>query len=357
VPDALQPALLDFPVRGLDAEREATAQPPGTARDAQNVRAFEALTRRGRGGRRPGLNKYIPETVTGEVGHRVQHLNFVVTAGEDGLYCDGEGVPEGGSGKQPNPYCELNPQDVAFIQAKLEGMDWTSAFHSYSGTAALSFDLAVTEGTLILVGFAVYSGILNGQNPDYAVADSAGNTYTLAADAPSYAGTGNERPRMKAWTAFANATGFVTVTVTITWADLTDPGGSPLGGCMCILNYTGPTALNEAADLTVAFGNGAAPTITAQSGVAVEGGHLTVVMFSHVVTISPYTRTPISPYSVILGGTGTTGFFGQDREMTVMALAHPDIDPLFGDCDILVVGGGGVKFWSGLAVRLQSTPL
>ena len=79
---------LTFPVSGIDSSQEFDRQPPQTTIDGLNVRAFESMTQRGRGGSRPGLTPYIPDK--GLPGS-VQSLNFVVmvsdqaTLVEDGL--------------------------------------------------------------------------------------------------------------------------------------------------------------------------------------------------------------------------------------------------------------------------------
>lgn len=66
-----------FPLGGLDVSQEYEMQPAGTSRDALNVRACDPSTMRLRGGSRPGLSKYVPQTVSGLPG-LVQHLNVLV---------------------------------------------------------------------------------------------------------------------------------------------------------------------------------------------------------------------------------------------------------------------------------------
>ena len=72
-------APLPFPLKGLDVMARLEAQPPGTTPHGQNVRAFEALTQRGRGGSRPGLEKHIASTVSGV--HHIQELMTIVSHG------------------------------------------------------------------------------------------------------------------------------------------------------------------------------------------------------------------------------------------------------------------------------------
>jgi hypothetical protein len=60
-PEVLEEA--PFPSHGLNLISEHESQPPGTAVQGVNVRAYEALTQRNRGGSRPGLSRYINATV------------------------------------------------------------------------------------------------------------------------------------------------------------------------------------------------------------------------------------------------------------------------------------------------------
>ena len=136
-PDAF--ADLAFPLKGLDVSVEYGRQPPGTCTTGYNVRCFESLGERARGGSRPGVVKYIDRGVTDgpavlDVGALdfplvVQHLNVIVDPTEEGLPSDnsigpfdtdvplvddpstnnlsdrvpaGRKVRDGGSGNQPN---------------------------------------------------------------------------------------------------------------------------------------------------------------------------------------------------------------------------------------------------------------
>jgi len=78
-----QYASMDFPLNGLDLTTEFELQRPGTTPVGKNVRAYEALTQRGRGGSRPGLVKYLPQQVSGP--HLIQHLNYLVDPSADAL--------------------------------------------------------------------------------------------------------------------------------------------------------------------------------------------------------------------------------------------------------------------------------
>lgn len=58
-------ADLVFPNRGLDVSSGYAEQTPGTTPTGTNVRIFEPLTERGRGGSRPGMRKYGGAVVLG----------------------------------------------------------------------------------------------------------------------------------------------------------------------------------------------------------------------------------------------------------------------------------------------------
>lgn len=66
-----------YPVAGIDRQEEFQEQPALTTAVAKNVRAFESLSDRGRGGSRPGISKYLADTVPSGA-HLIQHLKVIV---------------------------------------------------------------------------------------------------------------------------------------------------------------------------------------------------------------------------------------------------------------------------------------
>lgn len=52
-----------FPILGIDVSQELESQRPGTTPSGDNVRTFEKITYRGRGGVRPGLSKFLNDQV------------------------------------------------------------------------------------------------------------------------------------------------------------------------------------------------------------------------------------------------------------------------------------------------------
>lgn len=70
----VQDITLTFPVNGINVVAPRTAQPEGTCVDATNVRVFDSLEGRARGGSRPGLAKYCANAVVANT--RIQDLNY-----------------------------------------------------------------------------------------------------------------------------------------------------------------------------------------------------------------------------------------------------------------------------------------
>lgn len=81
--------MLTFPEKGVDVRFSLPEQPEGTTSEAQNVRLFEALTHRPRGGSRAGISKYVADQVSGT--NPIQHLNLIVTASGEALGWSFEG--------------------------------------------------------------------------------------------------------------------------------------------------------------------------------------------------------------------------------------------------------------------------
>ncbi len=132
-----------FPVGGVDVSCEFARQPAATTPDAVNVRSYDTLEARLRGGSRPGLSKWIDERVNGNA--LIQHLTVLVDPTTLALSAslipytvdgtetgpDGKLYREGGSGSQPavsllagdidleeNPFAGAAP---AFVQGEAQG--------------------------------------------------------------------------------------------------------------------------------------------------------------------------------------------------------------------------------------------
>jgi hypothetical protein len=94
MPENVQYADVLFPRAGLDVSEEHQLQPGATAARAVNVRLFETLTGRGRGGSRPGLSKLV-ETVHTDADSPIQHLAVVLDTSRSALNKD-DTVANGG---------------------------------------------------------------------------------------------------------------------------------------------------------------------------------------------------------------------------------------------------------------------
>lgn len=74
---------IDFPTYGVDMSLGLSEQRPQTCAVGTNVRLYEPVSLRSRGGSRPGTIQYIPGQVSGT--HLIQMLNTVVYASYAGL--------------------------------------------------------------------------------------------------------------------------------------------------------------------------------------------------------------------------------------------------------------------------------
>jgi hypothetical protein len=81
---------LMFPSLGIDETQPYGNQRRGTCIDAQNVRAFDPVTGRERGGSRPGLTRYFSATVNGD--YSIQEITHLVTNDAIGTESGGQFV-------------------------------------------------------------------------------------------------------------------------------------------------------------------------------------------------------------------------------------------------------------------------
>lgn len=80
---------VQFPLRGLFTAAPYDAQPDGTAPAAANVRAFDTLAGRMRGGSRPGIARHIDQ----DLGGLIQNLNSIVLPSATALGISFDDVP------------------------------------------------------------------------------------------------------------------------------------------------------------------------------------------------------------------------------------------------------------------------
>lgn len=195
---------LVFPENGLETTTEFGRLPPGMTADAENVRAYETLQERKRGGSRPGLSKLIPPQVNGDF--PIQHLNIIVDPTTPALAAEadagGSGVPDtstnnlrlrnpgrtvrsGGSGRPTN----RNIGD-SIPPAEFELADYT-ADQSVNGDGSpltVTLNEAVAAGSLLIalvvidnVGAAQAAPTVeNGNGDAYSLQDTVSFTYVDA---------------------------------------------------------------------------------------------------------------------------------------------------------------------------------
>ena len=56
---------IPFPLQGIDKGRATSEQPIATSPDLKNVRPYDTLDNRARGGQRPGLDKLYSQQIGG----------------------------------------------------------------------------------------------------------------------------------------------------------------------------------------------------------------------------------------------------------------------------------------------------
>jgi hypothetical protein len=188
-----QLADMPFPLSGLDLSVEYERQTPGSTPIGLNVRGFEPLTMRQRGGSRPGLSQYIPEQV-GDVKSVIQHLNFVVDPTEAAVLDNFDDDPNdlldpsnnppgrpirnnglrtirrGGTGRQANIHTPMKKGAFKRVQV-------ASNFNGgLPGT--LSFSSAVKKGDLIIFIYALDPSNTANDPGFLSFSDNQGNSYT-----------------------------------------------------------------------------------------------------------------------------------------------------------------------------------
>lgn len=259
---------MPFPLQGIDLSQGHAYQRPLTCETGVNVRAFEPLSNRAKGGSRSGLSKYLPAQVPAGT-HLIQHLNTVdpsvdsalldwnlewpdftmpgtvslppVTWGipspdpetgtvatmddpSTGARNPGRDVPVGGTGIAPNR--NKPPRTRKYVQS-INGEIET-------GVASLSvtFQSQVRAGSLLCLAVSVANGNIGILAPlpretVLSVADSLGQTYSLAASVDGAATLNNGTWFISRETSlyfFANSLpGLCTVTASFT----TDYAGTP----------------------------------------------------------------------------------------------------------------------------------
>ena len=144
-----------FPLRGIDVACVFDQQPPDSTPVGLNVRAYESLTERARGGSRPGLSRYINAQVSGS--NKIQHLTYIVDPQAVAL---GGGTPPGPP-TAPNRNLFGGSGGLAPVRYPVEpgrtypatGTTFTFTAQFFAGTIGGGFSaIDVATGTLSLNG-------------------------------------------------------------------------------------------------------------------------------------------------------------------------------------------------------------
>lgn len=186
-PDRNQLAEILFPMLGLDVSGAYQSQPVGTTPSEQNVRTYEALTQRGRGGSRPGISKYVPAQHPGGA-NLIQEINVLVTTSKNAL---------------PSSNANNN-----FVQANVTNFP-DSTGNTYSN---ITLSLPVTQGNLIVMAISINGSVLNSHTPT----DTLGNSWQDgSAVGPPGFGASNDHNTVIFWWTIAGASGILNATWTM----------------------------------------------------------------------------------------------------------------------------------------------
>lgn len=216
--DAILPVR--FPVRGIDLSDGISGQPPLTTAVGTNVRAFDSIGLRGRGGSRPGILPIPPGQVPAGA-HLIQHLNTVITTDANavpdttpdypnpvfpnpstpgspeywGYYPDGaprdtrspqDSFPPGGSGYTPNKNGKVTHHLTIYgpsaVKNYSDTQTWTPGTPFYTGFLQPGDTLSATyssAGDPAMSAVGVY-----GVSVNYSLTNTTGDGYVVDAVIP-----------------------------------------------------------------------------------------------------------------------------------------------------------------------------
>lgn len=69
-----------FPLQGIDKGRTTSEQPIATSPDLKNVRPYDTLDNRARGGQRPGLNKLFTQQIGGQAAPIIATISVTIVS-------------------------------------------------------------------------------------------------------------------------------------------------------------------------------------------------------------------------------------------------------------------------------------
>jgi hypothetical protein len=190
-----------FPVAGLDVTCEFDRQPPDTTPGAGNVRSYDSLLSRKRGGSRAGLSRFVNETVNGVA--EIQHLALLVDPQnpalnapvDEGTVPDpstnnlsqrnfGRNVRDGGSGLVPNRNDPRQTSEIKFVQqARTQGVVNDSVTVNLPNLPTVGNHIFVVVRTQASgASPELPSSVRNGGLVDYAEAGTLGSPEAVVTD-------------------------------------------------------------------------------------------------------------------------------------------------------------------------------
>lgn len=186
-----------FPAAGVDVSSEFQRQPPQTTPVGENVRAFDVLAERGRGGSRAGLSRFIDATVDGA--NVIQHLSVVVDPQADALgssESDIDDVPDPSDGgrnlltdgsvrlvrRGGNAFRHLKPQSstptgIALVQVGIGRQDTDDGGANHKSVLFGTGTPAVNGFLLVFIARRS-STLASGAGITFAVINGTGTAYT-----------------------------------------------------------------------------------------------------------------------------------------------------------------------------------
>ncbi len=179
--EANNTATIEFPLAGVDLSGPFDMQAPGTTPAGTNVRSFEPLTQRARGGSRPGLERYLGALPTGSV---IQLLDFIVDPQEDALTADTTEEPLAPFGVEyiddpsSNNFSSRNPPGR---RVRRGGSGYQSNRHKPAGTGTKRTPMLTwpPHGPVILP-FDLTSGLLDATATDPVTSASVAGVFVYS---------------------------------------------------------------------------------------------------------------------------------------------------------------------------------
>lgn len=277
-----KPTEVLFPVAGLNVATSYGQQPKGTTPTGVNVRAFESLANRGRGGSRCGLSQFLPVT-TPAGDFLIQHMNVIVDPQSPALLAGGEFPPgtvpipdpdagryptrlirPGGDGVQLNRALNRSqaPEGIGFARFTSGGSDTAGTFDN-GGSFVLGTVGAMSTIIVYVETDSADSGatatVVDGDAVAYTMLDSVEQSYTRTDPE-----TETRYLKMSVWVLTATGTvGNNTVTVTTNIAE--GATGSPRAN-LTGMEFTGVDRTGPTGDTTTSAFDSGAPSSTYNIG-------------------------------------------------------------------------------------------